>query len=34
MLVNDRQAESLDEEVWLGEGATASLLKLTPLVGI
>jgi len=33
VLVNDRQAESLDEEVWLGEGATASFLKLTPLVG-
>ncbi len=33
VLVNDRQAERLDEEVWLGEGATASFLKLTPLVG-
>jgi len=33
VLVNERQAESLDEEVWLGEGATASFLKLTPLVG-
>ena len=33
VLVNDRQAESLDEVVWLGEGATASFLKLTPLVG-
>ena len=33
VLVHDRQAESLDEEVWLGEGATASFLKLTPLVG-
>jgi hypothetical protein len=33
VLVNDRQAESLAEEVWLGEGATASFLKLTPLVG-
>jgi hypothetical protein len=33
VLVNDRQAESLDEEVWLGEGATASFLKITPLVG-
>ena len=33
LLVNDRQVESLDEEIWLGEGATASFLKLTPLVG-
>ena len=33
LLVNDRQAESLDEAVWLGEGATASFVKLTPLVG-
>ena len=33
LLVNDRQAESLDEEVWLGTGATASFVKLTPLVG-
>jgi hypothetical protein len=33
LLVNDRQAESLDEEVWLGAGATASFVKLTPLVG-
>ncbi|TPG66549.1 hypothetical protein [Hymenobacter nivis] len=33
VLVNDRQAESLDEAVWLGEGATASFVKLTPLVG-
>ena len=33
VLVNDRQVESLDEEVWLGTGATASFLKLTPLVG-
>lgn len=33
VLVNDRQVESLDEEVWLGSGATASFLKLTPLVG-
>jgi len=33
VLVNDRQAESLEEEVWLGAGATASFLKLTPLVG-
>lgn len=33
VLVNDRQAESLDEEVWLGVGATVSFVKLTPLVG-
>jgi len=33
VLVNDRQVESLDEEVWLGAGATASFVKLTPLVG-
>lgn len=33
VLVNDRQAESLDEEVWLGAGATVSFVKLTPLVG-
>jgi len=25
--------ETLDEEVWLGDGATASFVKLTPLVG-
>ncbi|PJJ59207.1 hypothetical protein [Hymenobacter chitinivorans] len=33
VLVNDRQVDSLDEEVWLGSGATASFIKLTPLVG-
>ncbi|MDU0372854.1 hypothetical protein ACFPAF_20810 [Hymenobacter endophyticus] len=33
VLVNERQAESLDEQVWLGDGATASFVKLTPLVG-
>ena len=33
VLVNNQQVESLDEEVWLGSGATASFLKLTPLVG-
>ncbi|MCR5890005.1 hypothetical protein LRS06_19960 [Hymenobacter sp. J193] len=33
VLVNERQAESLDEQVWLGAGATASFIKLTPLVG-
>jgi hypothetical protein len=33
LLVNDRQVESLDEVIWLGAGASASFLKLTPLVG-
>lgn len=33
VLVNDRQVETLDEEVWLGAGAMASFIKLTPLVG-
>ena len=33
LLINDRQVESLDDEVWLGTGATASFVKLTPLVG-
>ena len=33
VLVNNQQVESLDEEVWLGSGSTASFLKLTPLVG-
>jgi len=33
VLVNDRQVESLDEEVWVGTGTTASFIKLTPLVG-
>lgn len=33
VLVNDRQVETLDEEIWLGTGATASFIKLTPLVG-
>lgn len=33
VLVNDRQAESLDDAVWLGDGATVSFVKLTPLVG-
>jgi hypothetical protein len=33
VLVNDRQVDSLDEEVWLGSGATASFIKLTPLMG-
>lgn len=33
VLAGNRQAESLDEEVWLGDGATVSFLKLTPLIG-
>jgi hypothetical protein len=33
ILVNDRQVETLDEPIWLGAGATASFVKLTPLVG-
>lgn len=33
ILVNDRQVESLDEQIWLGPGATAAFVKLTPLVG-
>ncbi len=33
LLVNDHQVEDLDEEVWLGAGATAGFVKLTPLVG-
>lgn len=33
MLVNDRQAESLDEEVVVKVGASVSFVKLTPLVG-
>ncbi|WP_046242451.1 hypothetical protein [Hymenobacter terrenus] len=33
LLVNDRQVESLDEEIWVGDGAKVSFLKLTPLVG-
>ncbi|WP_223649765.1 hypothetical protein [Hymenobacter psoromatis] len=33
LLVNNRQAETLEEEIWLGAGATASFVKLTPLVG-
>jgi hypothetical protein len=33
VLVNNRQVETLDEEIWLGAGATASFIKLTPLVG-
>lgn len=33
ILVGDRQAESLDEEITIGPGAAASFVKLTPLVG-
>ena len=33
LLVNDRQAESLDEEVVVGPGATVTFLRLTLLVG-
>ena len=33
VLVNNRQVESLEEEVWMGSGAVVSFIKLTPLVG-
>lgn len=33
LLVNNRQAESLDEQFTIGPGAEISFLKLTPLVG-
>ena len=33
ILVNDRQAESLDEEVVVGPGTTVTFLRLTLLVG-
>jgi hypothetical protein len=33
LLINDRQAESLDEEVVVEPGTFVSFLKLTPLVG-
>ena len=33
ILVNERQAESLDEEVVVGPGATVTFLRLTLLVG-
>jgi hypothetical protein len=33
MLWNDRQVESLDEELKLTEGSNATFLKLVPLVG-
>ena len=33
ILVNDRQAESLEEEVAVGPDTTVTFLRLTPLVG-
>jgi hypothetical protein len=33
ILVNDRQAESLDEEFVVGSDTTVTFLRLTPLVG-
>ena len=33
ILVDDRQAESLDEEITIGPGTSVSFVKLTPLVG-
>ena len=33
ILVNDRQAESLDEEVTIAPGTSVTFLRLTPLVG-
>jgi hypothetical protein len=33
ILVGDRQAESLEDEITLGPGQTVSFVKLTPLVG-
>jgi hypothetical protein len=33
LLINDRQAESLDEEIVIEPGTCVSFLKLTPLVG-
>lgn len=33
VLINDRQAESLDEEVVIGPGTEATFLRLTLLVG-
>ncbi len=33
VIVNDRQVVDLEEEIWLGNGATASFVKLTPLAG-
>jgi hypothetical protein len=33
VLVDDRQAESLDEQITLGPQTTVSFVKLTPLVG-
>jgi hypothetical protein len=33
ILVNERQAESLDEEIFIAPGTQVSFLRLTPLVG-
>jgi hypothetical protein len=33
MLVNDRQIDSLDEELEIAEGMEVSFMRLTPLVG-
>lgn len=33
VLVNDRQAESLDEEIEVGPGTKVSFIKLVPLAG-
>lgn len=33
ILVDDRQAEELDQELEVGSGTTVSFVKLTPLVG-
>jgi len=33
VLIDDRQAESLDEEVLLKPGSTATFLRLVPLIG-
>lgn len=33
ILVNNRQAETLDEEIFLTDATTVSFIKLTPLIG-
>lgn len=33
ILINERQAESLDEEFTIGSGTSVTFLRLTPLVG-
>ena len=33
LLLDDRQAESLDEEIEIGDASVVTFLKLTPLVG-